>query len=92
MYEIGAVYIWQNQVDEYRVLNGSECTVLGPVEQWVLKHNGEEVEGQTTDTLWHGVNGNNMVAFAGDLHRKFPPTGELSIIELFKQREICHGN
>ncbi len=81
MYEIGKVYIWQNQVGEYAVLNGTECTPVEPAGMWGLtKHSA--ILGQLVDTWWDGVP-NGMVAFRDDLRPKNPPPGEQLINEMF---------
>lgn len=88
MYKTGVVYIWQNQVGEYSFLNGMETTVLtGP-------HKAIGAGMQTwweTDSLLPGKPNLKqwyIVAFPGDLREKEPPSGERSILELFKQPEL----
>lgn len=86
MYEIGRVYIWQNQVGEWAYVNGSETTVLGPVEEYRGKDSGMLYKGQRVDSPmllpWH------TYAQPGDLRPKNPPPGERKINELFRAPEL----
>ena len=88
MYKPGVVYIWQNQKGEYAFLNGSETTVLtGP-------HKSIGVSMPSwweTDSLMPGKPNLNkwyIVAFPGDLREKNVPSGESSVLALFKQSEL----
>lgn len=87
MYEIGKVYIWQNQVGPLAHLNDTECTVLDhPHEVWcVIKQ--LHAWGQRTDSPCD--NGDNYYfAEVGDLRPKKPPRGERSIMALFRAPEL----
>lgn len=87
MYEIGKVYIWQNQVGPMSSFNGQECTVLGPpIPLPVDIFGGAPGLGQMTDFVWEYL-GVPYRAFAvkGDLRPKNPPSGEQSILSLFTQ-------
>lgn len=78
MYEIGKVYIWQNQVGEYARLNGTECTPVEPARMWDFADGCPTIMGQLVSTDYNG-----MVAFRGDLRPKNPPPGEQLINEMF---------
>lgn len=80
MYEIGKVYIWQNQVGELAYINETECTVLGPPLEFLM-NDGRLLIGQITDTECT-VNG-GIFAERGDLRPKNPPPGEQLINEMF---------
>lgn len=81
MYEIGKVYIWQNQVRQYAKLNGTECTVVDEAKNFLMP-DGRTARGQLTDTP--GSNpANRMFAERGDLRPKNPPSGEQLINEMF---------
>lgn len=90
MYEVGKIYIWQNQVGEYAYLNGTETTVLKGPDPTLRRATGKVEMCWETDShppssqsITHYV----MVAFVGDLRPKDPPKGEKIIMELFKQPE-----
>lgn len=86
-YEIGVVYVWQNQVGEYSHLNGRETMVTGPATdaydaQW------RRFRAWPTDTPPVNQRPPGRIdwiqfAEAGDLRRKQPPTGEESILRMF---------
>ena len=83
MYQLNTVYIWQNQVGKYAVLNGTETTVLGGPYQ---PDENDEVVWWETNTLPPDETDPNewfMTAYVGDLRPKDPPSGEKSILELF---------
>lgn len=88
MYKQGVVYIWQNQVGVFACLNGTECIILdGPFppcddvdKQWWWTDTDSP---EYPNDLNHG-----MIAFAGDLREKKPPSGELKVLEWFKQPEL----
>lgn len=91
MYKQDVVYIWQNQVGEYAYLNGVECMLTSGINPpdidsdkyywWTdTKHVKAPLEEQGPE--W------TMMAWAGDLREKYPPSGERSILELFKQPEL----
>lgn len=88
LYEVGQVYIWQNQTGELAYLNGTECTVLGDMCEW----GGENLPGfwgQETDSLSSDDMGVfSWIAEAGDLRPKGTPSGESSITDLFKLPEL----
>ncbi len=85
-YEIGKVYIWQNQVGEMAHLNGTECTVTDGVSMHWCLISRRWIAGQCTDSPCE--RGRTYVAEAGDLRPKDPPTGERSILDLFKLPEL----
>ena len=78
MYEIGRVYIWQNQTRF--AINGTECTVLSKPIYFLDDDTGRLEIGQETDT-W--IDGLQIMAEPGDLRPKSPPSGEQSIRDLF---------
>lgn len=80
MYEIGKVYIWQNQVDEYEFLNGTECIPIEPPCWYVYNGTFIEVYGQRVEGEIE------MVAFRGDLRPKNPPSGEKKVMEQFQPK------
>lgn len=87
-YEIGPVYVWQNQTGNWAYLNGTECRVLGPVERFrsVLTHDIQV--GQLVDTVPPGKPTWCAYVTPGDLRRRDPPpSGEQSIFDQFKVRE-----
>lgn len=87
MYEIGRVYIWQNQVGDLVFLNGSETTVTGPP----ARHQtltGPVRLGQLTDSEAPGMPKYRLIAEAGDLRPKNDPAGERGIMDLFKLPEV----
>lgn len=86
-YQVGKVYIWQNQVGQYAFINGAECTVIGPEQIYIRKDGGfakgwptDMITGQSVDnqTIWRAF------AQPGDLRPKEPPSGEQSIMDQFK--------
>lgn len=86
LYEIGPIYIWQNQVGEYAHINGSECKVVAPVSVWGKRRKPRLAQETDTpikckDGIW-----STMMAEPGDLRRKEFPPGELLIKALFKLR------
>lgn len=87
MYEIGRVYIWQNQSGVLAHLNGTETTVVGPVETHLDLITGKRLQGQATDSTCPR-DSNFYFAEAGDLRPKNPPAGERSVLDLFKLPEL----
>lgn len=83
MYEIGRVYIWQNQVAGYARINGQETTVTGSARE-VRGVDGRVFVGQRTDTPGVFYTKGFIFAERGDLRPKNPPSGEKSISDLFK--------
>lgn len=82
LYEVGRVYVWQNQRWPFERLNGLQTIVTGNIEHFdVIGRNGQE-----TDTIWQS-GGSPMIAEAGDLRAKNPPPGELSVLNQFKCQE-----
>lgn len=85
MYKEGVVYIWQNQVGVMACLNGVETMIdCGP-----------NPPCKYVDKVWWGTQtsdptfpGSLVIAVAGDLREKYPPSGERSILELFKQPQL----
>lgn len=90
-YEIGKVYIWQNQVGDMAHLNGLECTVLGPIERYFDDLSKTWHMGQKTDLSGHDdISGDfDWYADQGDLRPKSPPTGEREIMDMFKETEMA---
>lgn len=85
MYEIGRVYIWQNQTHETAHLNGQETTVLsGPATYRTTS--GKLIVAQMTDT--YPDIGAGVVAAPGDLRPKDRPPGELKIFDMFRLTEF----
>lgn len=84
MYVIGKVYIWQNLKGEMAYLNGSETIVMEAPKLYGL----QRVPRQRTDTRHPTYPKLFALADKGDLRLKEPPTGELSILELFKQLQL----
>jgi len=81
-YEIGKIYIWQNQVGAAAFRNGSECTVVS-APGYYLASDGKVCEAQVTDAPPISK-GSVVVAMSGDLRPKNPPKGEQSILNAFK--------
>lgn len=73
--------MWQNQRAPYEWLNGIETTVTSGVIVEIL--HGEPHYGQKTDTIGR-LTGKPILAEAGDLRPTIPPTGEQSVLNLFK--------
>lgn len=86
MYEIGKVYIWQNLAKGAH-LNGTECTVVGPVKKLLCPVNNEIWMGQETDTV-DPRDGKIVYAEAGKLRPKNPPTGEQKIRSMFEPKPV----
>ena len=85
MYKKGVVYIWQNMPDENSCLNGVETTVTeGPL-NLLNSHRIFWITDTQSPTVSEPC---AMLAEKGDLREKYPPSGELSILELFKQPEL----
>lgn len=84
MYVIGKVYIWQNQTGETAFLNGSETIVMEAPKLYGFW----PAPLQRTDTQHPSDPKIFALAAEGDLRLKEPPTGELSILELFKQPQL----
>lgn len=84
MYEVGKVYVWQNQVGAYAHFNGTECTPDEPAA--LYRHI------LTLEVRWaqHVVlaDGNGWLAERGDLRPKTPPTGEKKIRSLFEPKPV----
>lgn len=87
MYRQGVVYIWQNQVGNFVCLNGTECVILnGPFPPC----SDVDKEWWWTDTgsPEHPNDPNQgMIAFAGDLREKKPPTGEDTVFSMFRNKD-----
>lgn len=85
MYEVGKVYIWQNQVGDYAFLNGTETTVTSQRCLFYIPAMQRNMYGWKTDSSPPPSQPPDgyMIAFAGDLRPKDPPSGEKSILELF---------
>jgi hypothetical protein len=85
MYEVDRIYIWQNQVGEFAYLNGRETTVVGPMT--IFQYRGRETRaaGWPTDTpVPNGSVSEYIFAGPRDLRRKDPPSGERSILAMFR--------
>lgn len=81
-YALGPVYIWQNCLEEWSQLNGTETTVIGNVEEYGYVNNNKKSPAQLTDTVFKGQ---NMCADCYQLRPKNPPSGEKSISEMFSK-------
>jgi len=82
-YEIGVVYVWQNQTGSCAWANGTECVVTAPGRSYI-SITGQVRYGWPTDTVHPEYPPMcTVMALAGDLRRKQPPSGELSIIRMF---------
>jgi hypothetical protein len=93
-YEVGRVYIWQNQVGPFAYLNGKETTVIGDAVKLsnpVLKSGGLHQETDTPPPVFIKDATSNCCAGPGDLRPKDPPPGEQSVIDMFKQPEPEHA-
>jgi hypothetical protein len=86
-YEVGRVYIWQNQVGDWAYLNGTETTVIGPRVAYTSVKDGSKQWGWPVDRPIHSK-GWQAYALLGDLRPKNPPPGEQKIIDLFKLSEL----
>jgi hypothetical protein len=87
VYEVGKVYIWQNQVGEDAFLNDQETTVLAGPWDFIHKLDGKRFTGWLTDTYdpnYPHDPGNRIIALAGDLRPKDSPKGEQKIMAMFK--------
>jgi len=86
MYEVGKIYIWQNQVGEYAYLNETETMVLGGPFNSYSGSTGKPVVEWETDSEIPSRFPNHfaMMAFAGDLRLKEPPPGQAKIVDMFK--------
>lgn len=84
MYEIGRVYIWQN-LREHVGFNGTETTVIGPMEAFEYKGGGQQFYYCETDTVLD--DGRALWATRGQLRPKNPPSGEQSILDLLRVPE-----
>lgn len=82
LYDVGRVYVWQNLRWPYECLNGLDTTVTDDI----LHCDVTGRNGQQTDTIWQ-CSGSPMIAEAGDLRSKNPPSGELSVLDQFKSPE-----
>jgi hypothetical protein len=80
MYEIGRVYIWQNQTGKYARINGVECTPTESPARYRHNATGQIVWSQPVTN----VDGERWLAMRGDLRPKNPPAGERSITDMFK--------
>lgn len=93
MYEIGRVYIWQNQVAQFTHLNGTETTVTGPPVRGDLLMWRRSSWYWPTDTVvplaYRLAGADAVFAEAGDLRPKNDPTGERGIMDLFKLPEYA---
>jgi hypothetical protein len=88
-YEVGRVYIWQNQVGDLAHYNGTECTITGPERTFNELYTGLPEKGWPTDTPppAYCAPGTTFYALPGDLRPKNPPPGEQSVLDMFKQTE-----
>ncbi len=82
MYTVGKLHRWVNQQDDLAYLNGTECTVTGPA-QFFTAINGRRFYAQPTDTP-SPYAGHLLGAERGDLVPVDPPSGERSVLDLFK--------
>lgn len=89
MYEIGRVYIWQNQVGEFAPLNGTECTIMSPG-RWQTDINGRHYFGWDTDAPDPHGKDYIIAAEAGDLRPRGTPSGERKVMQMFLRASIGH--
>jgi hypothetical protein len=88
MYEVGRVYIWQNCTGDLACLNGTETIVLEAASRY-LSDKGRWEFGCLTDTQDPlGDPEVEVYAEPGDLRPKYPPSGEQSVLDLFKRPEL----
>lgn len=91
MYEIGKVYIWQNQAGAFAALNGTETTVIGPPMRRPDALFNANTIFQETDTpppdYLRAMVSTNALAGPGDLRPKDPPPGERTVRAMFKLPE-----
>lgn len=83
MYEIGRVYIWQNQVGVMGHINGTECTLTGSSMRYRSVLDGQWRDGWPTDTL--APPGLTAFAEPGDLRPRDTPSGERRVLDLFRE-------
>lgn len=90
MYELGPVYIWQNQVGHMAYLNGQETTVrTRPIRcrttcgRWIV---AQVTSSHAPDPRFF------VVAVRGDLRPKNPPSGERKILDLFSKNRLREFN
>lgn len=82
-FKVGEVLVGQHFVrDTYR--NGQECTVIGKlkIRSWYMPKTGEIRSGVTYFVRWS--DGHENCAWPEKLRRKQPPSGEQSILAMFK--------
>jgi hypothetical protein len=90
-YEVGRVYVWQNQVGDLECYNGMECTVTGPEVEFVAHPDNKVMAGWPTDTPlmpWHRGVSTCLYAVPGDLRPKNPPPGEQSVLDMFNLNDL----
>lgn len=86
-YEVGKLYVWQNQVGEAAYLNGIETVVTGDIADVYFQ--GVFIgRGQPTSSQIHGDTYNYWHAERGDLRPKDPPSGQRMITDLFKLPQL----
>lgn len=86
MYKTGVVYIWQNRVGKFAYLNGSETMVTRPSDK-----NSDIWVTDTISPFQYSSPGSSLLyvtAWPGHLREKYPPSGELKVLEWFKQPEL----
>lgn len=88
MYTVGKLYRWVGQRGRFAWLNGSECTVTGPMEMHSHSTKGIAVPMWPTDTPSRDPGFSCVGAEAGDLVPVDPPSGERSVLELFRAPEL----
>ncbi|WOH61932.1 hypothetical protein [Bradyrhizobium sp. BWC-3-1] len=90
-YEVGKVYVWQNQSGPFAYLNGKETTVIGhafKLQNPILSSGGPHQETDTPPPSWLPHATTNCCAGPGDLRPKNPPPGEQSVLDMFKQPDV----
>lgn len=89
-YEVGKVYIWQNQVGHLARLNGQETMVTGPKELAVDMATGRLIEIWPTDTPCNcdHPEPHALAAMRGDLRPKDSPSGEQKVLSWFKTKPV----
>jgi hypothetical protein len=87
MYEVGKVYVWQNQVGDCEYLNGSETTVIRPLgPRFKRPEYGIGIEKAWETDTKHRASGYCVEAYFGELRPKNPPPGEQLVRDLFEPK------
>lgn len=82
-YEIGAVYVWVSSDDGIAYLKSTECVITSSPREYNAGPHGMQYGWPTDAPMPPGSMPGTVFAFAGDLRRKRPPTGEEPILRMF---------